>query len=136
MEFRALLGALLGNCVGVDLPGSDGVVSRPVPVAGAGLPSYLSVFTASTLDPSALSPLTVIFTPPSTASIVCVSLVIGERPGSGLLFAALSFQVPMVLSAAQEMVAIVKVANIIVRNRFIRLPLRFGKHALARCGRV
>src|SRR5689334_18630044 len=105
MVLRALLCALLSDRVGVDLLGGNSVVHKPRTCDLDRFAVVLSGRDGVDFGPVSLSPLPVLFTPPSIASRVRVRLVIGETPASAFGFAVLYFHVPSVLSAASAMAA-------------------------------
>src|SRR4051794_27799958 len=98
----------------------------PVPLTGAGVPSYLTVYVVSAGVPSVLSPLLVTLTPPSTASRTVIWLLYGFcGVGLYLVFSVLRFQVPIELSAANMLMAVVAMMTTAVEKLSrIRSPYR------------
>src|ERR1700726_4683547 len=83
--------------------------------------------------PSARSPVLVIFTPPSDASLVVVRLLTGAA-GLNFDFSMFSFHVPRELSAANAtMAAIAKLRISFVEMLRIRLPLSFCASSFEIC---
>lgn len=91
-------------------------------MTGTSLPSYFRALLPSIFDSSALSPFADSFTPPSDASRTIVRLVIGDCPDGGLDdFSVFIFQVPSVLSAANAIEVIARIANATIRLLFVRI---------------